>query len=170
MTRGLRAPRIAAHIIRRASRLLNQGIRDERYREWMAELPAIRDDPDVWSDFVRSLRTLSYALGVLRSARRLNLAGRERAKAASRVDRPGWASRSAQGPVTGPRLPPGVLPGIAGVIAWFCLVLVVRSHPLNGSWNLVYVAISAADALFVAVSEVRFVLWIRRRSRSTHRP
>jgi hypothetical protein len=58
-----------------------------------------------------------------------------------------------------------VLPGIAGFIAWFCLVLVVRSHPLTGSWNLVYLAISAADAVLVAVNEVRFVLWIRRRTR-----
>ncbi|MGO8957848.1 MAG: hypothetical protein ACLQFR_10820 [Streptosporangiaceae bacterium] len=168
MTRGFRAPRIAAHIIGRAGRRLNEDVRDERHREWMAELPAIRDDPDVRSDFVRSLRTLSYASGLLRSARRMNPAGPGRAQAASRVDRPGWAFRSARRPVTGPRLPPGVLPGMAGFIAWFCLVLVVRSHPLTGSWNLVYVAISAADALLVAVSEVRFVRWIRRRSSRKH--
>lgn len=167
MTKDFRAPRIAAHIIRSASRRINEDIRDERYREWMAELPAIRDDPDVRSDFARSLRTLSYASGLLRSARRMN-PGRDRAKAASRADRPSWAFRSTRRPVTGPRLPPGVLPGIAGFIAWFCLVVVVRSHPLTGSWNLVYVAISAADALFVAVNEVRFVLWIRRRSRHRH--
>jgi hypothetical protein len=165
VTRDFRAARIAAHIIRRASRRLNEDIRDERYREWMAELPAIRDDPDVRSDFVRALRTLSYASGVMRSARSLNPAGRYRAKAASRVDRRSWAFRSARRPVTGLRLPPGVLPGIAGFIAWFCLVLVVRSHPLTGSWNLVYLAISAADAVLVAVNEVRFVLWIRRRTR-----
>lgn len=169
MTRGFRAPGIAARIIRRASRRLDEDIRDERYREWTAELPAIRHDPAVRSGFVRALRTLSYASGVLRSARRLNAAGRDRARAASPVDLPSWAFRSARRPVTGPRLPPGVLPVIGGFIAWFCLVLVIRSHPVNGSGNFVYVAISGADGLFVAVNEVRFVLWIRRRSKRTDR-
>lgn len=169
VTRDFRAPRIASYIIRRASRRINEDFRDEHYREWMAELPAIHDDPDVRSNFIRSVRILSYAAGLLGSARRINPADRDRAKAASRVDRPTWAYRSARRPVTGPRLPPGVLPPVAGFVAWLCLVLVVRSHPLTGSWNLVYVAISAADALFVAVSEVRLVRWLRRRSRQRHR-
>lgn len=167
--RDISASRIAAHIILIASRRINEGVRDEHYREWIAELPAIRDDPDARSDFVCSLRMLSYAWGLLRNARRMNPCGGDRAKAASRVDRPSWAVKSARRPVDAPRLPPGVLPGIAGFIAWFGLIVVIRSYPPTGSWSLVYVAISAADALFVAVNEVRFALWIRRRSRRKHR-
>ena len=47
VTRRPPAQRIAEHLIRRACRRLPGDTRDERYREWAAELPAILHDHDV---------------------------------------------------------------------------------------------------------------------------
>ena len=47
LTRRPLAQRIAEHLIRRACRYLPGEIRDERSREWAAELPAILHDPGI---------------------------------------------------------------------------------------------------------------------------
>jgi hypothetical protein len=62
--------RAAEWLIGRACRHLPAGARDERYREWTAELPAILDDPDVHSGLLRSARALRFAVGTVRTARR----------------------------------------------------------------------------------------------------
>lgn len=61
--------RIAEYLIRRASRHWPAGARDERYREWTAELPAILADPDV-RPVPRQSRALRFAVGTIRTARR----------------------------------------------------------------------------------------------------
>ena len=58
--------RIGEYLIARACRHLPAGARDERYREWVAELPAILDDPDVRPAARRAARMLRYASGTIR--------------------------------------------------------------------------------------------------------
>jgi len=55
--------RIGEYLIARACRHLPAGARDERYREWVAELPAILRDPGVRSAARRAARMLRYASG-----------------------------------------------------------------------------------------------------------
>jgi DivIVA domain-containing protein len=57
--------RIGEYLIGRASRLLPAEIRDERRREWMAELPAILRDPDTRLAAHRAARMLGYAAGAV---------------------------------------------------------------------------------------------------------
>jgi hypothetical protein len=74
--------RLGRYLIRRACRYLPADARDERYREWTAELPAILGDPDIRSRTLRAARTLRFAAGQRRAARRLaRAAGISRRKA-----------------------------------------------------------------------------------------
>jgi len=57
--------RIGEYLIARACRHLPAGARDERYREWTAELPAILRDPAV-RPARRAARMLRYASGTIR--------------------------------------------------------------------------------------------------------
>ena len=58
--------RIGEYLIARACRHLPAQARDERYREWAAELPAILQDPDVRPAARRAARMLRYASGTIR--------------------------------------------------------------------------------------------------------
>jgi len=57
--------RIGGYLIGLASRLLPGEIRDERCREWTAELPAILRDPDTRLAAHRAARMLGYAAGAV---------------------------------------------------------------------------------------------------------
>ena len=57
--------RIGEYLITRACRRLPAGTRDDRYREWAAELPAILRDPDTRLAARRAARMLGYAAGTL---------------------------------------------------------------------------------------------------------
>jgi hypothetical protein len=70
MTRDSLTQRLAGHLIRRACRRLPDDVRDERYREWAAELPAILHDPGIRFAPRRSARALRYAAGTIRTTRR----------------------------------------------------------------------------------------------------
>jgi hypothetical protein len=63
MTDRTMSQRIAAGVIRRASSRLLADMRDDRCREWTAELPAILQDSDVRFGLLRSLHALRYAAG-----------------------------------------------------------------------------------------------------------
>jgi DivIVA domain-containing protein len=58
--------RIGEYLIARACRHLPARARDERYREWVAELPAILADPGVRPAARRAARMLRYASGTIR--------------------------------------------------------------------------------------------------------
>ncbi len=58
--------RIGEYLIARACRHLPAEARDERYREWVAELPAILRDPGVKPAARRAARMLRYASGTIR--------------------------------------------------------------------------------------------------------
>jgi DivIVA domain-containing protein len=57
--------RLGEYLIARACRRLSAQTRDERYREWVAELPAILRDPDTRPAARRAARMLGYAAGTL---------------------------------------------------------------------------------------------------------
>ena len=152
--------RLADHIIRRACRRVPAATRDERYREWTAELPAILADPDVGSAVRRSARALRYAAGIAASTRRLHPPA-EPAPGDSRV------------PALFPR-PDGVIPALAAVAAWGTVLGLARAFPAVFSpadpWLPAALAATFAPGLLAAVAIVRFVLWLRRRSRRTPAP
>jgi hypothetical protein len=153
VTRAPRAQRIAGHLIARACRRLPGDIRDERYREWAAELPAIRHDPDIHFALLRSVRTLSFAVGIYASTRHRHRAA-------------GISPEDTRQPAIFPR-PDGVFPAIAGVIVWLILVALVNAYAPHGFWVPLVVAVSVADGVFIVAQEIRFVRWVRRRSGRT---
>ena len=57
---------IGEYLVGRACRRLPQDIREERYREWAAELPAILHDPEVRFALRRAVRMLAYAADTIR--------------------------------------------------------------------------------------------------------
>jgi hypothetical protein len=67
--RGERALlRLGESLVRRACRRLSGPTRDDRYREWAAELPAILHDPGIRLAPHRAFRMLAYAADTLRGA------------------------------------------------------------------------------------------------------
>ena len=58
--------RVGEYLVGRASRRLPARDRDERCREWAAELPVILRDPEVRSGLRRAVRMLGYALDTIR--------------------------------------------------------------------------------------------------------
>ena len=159
------AQRVAERVIRSGCRGLPGETGTERYREWTAELPAILRDPDVNSAAVRTARMLRYAAGAYRAGRRL------RSSVGSPRPVSGvWASRSRRHPVKWPALPDGVFPGIAAIVIWVVVILLVRAHPPTGYWNVMGIAggfVSEALGLFAVV---RFIRWARRQSKGSRRP
>ena len=61
-----RSLRLGECLVRQACRRLPQEIREEHYREWAAELPAILHDPQVRPASWRAVRMLVYAADTLR--------------------------------------------------------------------------------------------------------
>jgi hypothetical protein len=57
---------LGEYLVRRACQQLPQDIREERYREWAAELPAILHDPQIRFAPRRAARMLGYAADTLR--------------------------------------------------------------------------------------------------------
>jgi hypothetical protein len=93
--------RIGEYLIGRACRRLPARIRNERGREWSAELPAILRDPDAGPGWRRALRMLRYAAGTIRGAALVPGAGRSplavrlaRLEDALSLDGLDWAGRT----------------------------------------------------------------------------
>jgi hypothetical protein len=55
---------VGEHLIGYGCRRLPVKVRDERYREWTAELPAILGDPDTRFLWHRAVRMLCYSAGI----------------------------------------------------------------------------------------------------------
>jgi hypothetical protein len=162
------ARRLATLLIGRACRSLPGDVRDERYREWVAELPAIVHDPDIGSALRRAARTLGYAAGTYRSARHLRRAAggasQVRASGGASV---GWASRSKRRGLAMPGLPDGVRPAMAALLIYLSMAVFLLTYPPSRSWGPLVLATSAAAVVLWIVAIVRFVRWVRRRSRGT---
>jgi hypothetical protein len=137
--------RAAEYLIRRACRRLPAGARDERYREWAAELPAILADPDL-RPAVRQTRAVRFAVGTIRTARREHGVFRGRLTGAD--------ARSA-----------GVrLFGCMGL--WLAAVCLVRIGAVlhipapHGFWAAPPVVAAAAVELFGLAQVIKLVRWL----------
>ena len=64
--------RVAERLIRSACRRLPADERDERFREWTAELHAILDDESIRPSWLRGPRALAFCAGISRAARQLS--------------------------------------------------------------------------------------------------
>jgi hypothetical protein len=60
--------RVGEYLVGRACRRLPKDVREERYREWAAELPAILHDPQIRLAPRRAVRMLGYAADTFRAA------------------------------------------------------------------------------------------------------
>jgi hypothetical protein len=58
--------RLGECLVRGASRQLPRKVRDERYREWSAELPVILNDPEIRFAPGRAIRMIAYAADTFR--------------------------------------------------------------------------------------------------------
>jgi hypothetical protein len=76
MSQAPRAQRVAEWLIRTACRRLPADVRAEQCREWTAELPAILDDRSIRLSFMRTLRALSFSIGISWTTRRLSRSAR----------------------------------------------------------------------------------------------
>lgn len=150
MTRPSRAQRIAEHLIRGGCRHLPANAREEYYREWTAELPAILDDQAIRPALLRPARALSYAIGVSRSTR--GSRGPRGTAALPRQDT--WQH------AIFPR-PHGIIPAVAAVTLWFTIILVAGDFPPGSPW---LAAAAFLPDILIVIAVVRFVLWIRHRS------
>jgi hypothetical protein len=161
--------RVAEYLIRRASRRLPGEVRDERYREWAAELPAILTDSDVPPGLLRSARALRFAAGTYAGSRRLARGSATRQLAGASPT--GWADRSRRRALGRPRLPDGTMFGAAAVLAWITiLVLAGRGtgpSGANGAASTWFAVIAFAPDVLGLLAVIRFVRWLRRRSRNS---
>lgn len=66
------------YLVRRACRRLPQGVREERYREWAAELPAILHDPQDRLAPRRAIRMLGFAADTVRGTALTHAGSRRR--------------------------------------------------------------------------------------------
>ena len=140
------AGRLAEWLIGRACRHLPAGVRDERCREWTAELPAVLADPDVRSGWPRSARALRFAAGTIRTARRQH--------GVFRGQLTGADARSA-----GVRLFVCASLWLAAV----CLIrigAVLHIPPPHGIWIALAVLAAAAVELFALAQLIKLVRWL----------
>jgi len=72
MSQAPRTQRVAEWLIRTACRRLPADVRAEQCREWTAELPAILDDQSIRPSFLRTLRALTFSIGISRTTRQLS--------------------------------------------------------------------------------------------------
>jgi Phospholipase_D-nuclease N-terminal len=138
---------LAEHRIRMACRRLPADMREECYREWAAELPAILDDPDGGRRLRRAARALSYSAGVSRATRRLRrLSGGSGGQARHRPTVP-WRASAPPATPRGPAFRATIGAGI-----WLIFVVVVgvliRMLQPDSFWQILPVFTAAAG--FVA--------------------
>lgn len=140
------AGRVAEWLIGRACRHLPAAARQERGREWTAELPAILADPDVRPGLLRSARALRFAVGTIRTARREH--------GIFRGQLTGADARSA-----GVRLFICASLWLAAV----CLVqigAVLHIPPLHGVWIALVLPAAATVELFALAQLIKLVRWL----------
>jgi hypothetical protein len=117
---------IAERLIRRSCRRLPASTRDERYREWAAEVLAILEDPDVRHESMRQARALSYALGIWKCSHHPRLTGGRQAVSPRRAA----FVRVTRGI--------GIYLGVLGVLARLAQVL-----PVQGLWPTILLLVLA---------------------------
>ena len=138
MSPAPRTQRIAGWLIQTVCRRLPADVRAERCREWTAELPAILDDQSIRPSFLRTLRALSFCVGISWTTRQLSRS----ARAASRRTRNSqWRTgvMRARPPELAVRAVRGLLIWLVVVAALLGLIALLRAHRLPASWPVMLV-------------------------------
>ena len=133
-----RTQRIAGWLIQTVCRRLPADVRAERCREWTAELPAILDDQSIRPSFLRTLRALSFCVGISWTARQLSRS----ARAASRRTRnTQWRTGAlrTRPPALAVRAVRGLLIWLVVVAAVLGLIALLRTRGLPPSFPVVLV-------------------------------
>jgi len=130
MSQAPRPQRIAEWLIRAACRRLPADVRAEQCREWTAELPAILDDQSIRPSFLRTLRALSFSIGISRTTRQLSRSARASARRAANAQ---WRTGAMRiGPLD------VVARAILGLFIWLLIVVGVitlaRMSPDPHGW------------------------------------
>ncbi len=134
---------VAERLIRRACRYLPEDVRDDRYREWTAELPAILHDPGIGFAPLRGARALRFAAGTIRTARRTPGAIRY-------------------------LLPDGRAAIAAGVRLLICFGIAIigggtlTAWPPRGIWIPLVIAGGVAVWVFAVIQELTLAVWLVR--------
>jgi hypothetical protein len=121
---------MAERLIHIACRRLPADVRAERCREWAAELPAILDDQSIRPPLLRTLRVLTFCIGISRTARRL---GRSARAGSRRTRNSQWRTGAMQ-----TRPPDVAVRAVVGLVVWlvivFGVITVTRARPDPGGW------------------------------------
>jgi hypothetical protein len=125
-----RTQRIAEWLIYAACRRLPADVRAERCREWTAELPAILDDQSIRPSFLRTLRALTFCIGISRTTRQLSRSARA---SAQRTRNPQWRTGAMR-----TRPPDVAARAVLGLFIWLVIVVgvitLLRMNPDPQGW------------------------------------
>lgn len=130
MSQAPRTQRIAEWLICAACRRLPADVRAERCQEWTAELPAIFDDQSIRPSLLRTLRALTFCIGISRTTRRLSRSARASAR---RTRNPQWRAGAMR------TRPPDVgARAVLGLFIWLVIVVgvttLLRMNPDPQGW------------------------------------
>jgi hypothetical protein len=132
MSQAARAQRIGEWLIHADCRRLPADVRAERCQEWTAELPAILADQGIRLPFLRTLRVLTFCIGISRAARQLSRPARGGSRRARNSQWRTGATR-AQTPNVAVRT-------VVGLAVWLVIVFgfvnLMRAHPDVHGWPL----------------------------------
>ena len=132
MSPAPRAQWVTEWLIRAVCRRLPAEVRAERCREWTAELPAILDDQSIRPSFRRTLRALSFCVGISRTTRQLSRS----ARAGPQSSR-SWQWRTGAMPRQAPDI---AVRAILGFLVWLVVALgviaLVNVLPYPPGWPL----------------------------------
>ena len=154
--------RLAERRIRGACRRLPEDMREECYREWAAELPAILGDRGGARGFVRAVRALSYSAGISRATRRLRYVGGGSGGHARHAPAVPWRDGAPAATPHGPAFRATVGGGIwlIFVVAFVALMRGLQPHTL---WQILPGLLAAAGFVafcltdLVRAAEVRYL-------------
>ena len=152
--------RLADRRIRRACRRLPEDMREECYREWAAELPAILGDRGGARGFVRAVRALSYSAGVSRATRRLRYVGGGSGGHARRAPAMPWRDGAPAATAHGPafRATVGVGIWLIFVVAFVALMRGLQPHTL---WQILPGLLAAAGFVAFCLTDLSRVAEVR---------
>jgi hypothetical protein len=130
MSQASRTQRIAEWLIYTACRRLPADVRAERRQEWTAELPAILDDQSIRPPFLRTLRALTFCIGISRTTRQLSRSARASAQRSTNSQWRTGAMRT--------RPPDVAARAILGLFIWLVIVVgvitLLRMNPDPHGW------------------------------------